>query len=230
MLAGMARPGFGSVLFGWIGAAAAAFVAMFEADATDDFAGWIPVMVAVQLPVFFALRRGAAGGHGCDHDHDHGHAADCPARHEVLPEPPLRGARRWAVALPAALAGAMGVFWTALAVGNLIWEPQFLELRPLMLATVAGFAAVIAAGVGFARILWRLPHPRGTRRVLLVVAALGAAGLAAVGLSFGQASRSIDPGAWLVVAVPILWVIPLWLLTAVEPPRDPAIPRAVVSR
>ncbi|HWO17878.1 MAG TPA: hypothetical protein VNO30_03855, partial [Kofleriaceae bacterium] len=126
--------------------------------------------------------------------------------------------------------GSMAVFWAGLAIGNLVWKPQFLELRPLFLGTVAGLAALIAAGVAFARVLWRLPHPRGARRVLLAVVVLGAIGLATMAVSFGQARRHLDPGAWLVVAVPILWVIPLWLLTAVAPRREPAIPRAAVSR
>jgi hypothetical protein len=206
------------VLFGWLCAAAAAFVALFELDATDDYVGWIPVLVAVQLPAFLALRHGAAGGDG----HDPGR----PARHEAL----LQGGRRWALVVPAAVAGGGGLSFVVLSIGQMIWKPGFLELRPHLLAMIAGIAAMIAAMVAFGRILRRLPHPRGARRVLLAVAALGVAGLAAMALPLGRASWRFDLGAWLVVALPVLWVIPLWLLTAVGPPRDPPIPRAVVSR
>ena len=218
MLAGMAWPAFGSVVFGWLCAAAAAFVALFEIDATDDYVGWIPAMVVVQLPAFLALRRGAAGGDD--------HAPGCPERHEAS----LRGNRRWALAVPAAITGASGVFFVVLAIGQMIWKPAFLEFRPALLAMGVGIAAMVAAVVVFGRILRRLPHPRGARRVLLAVTALGAAGLAAMALPFGKAGWRFDLGAWLVVALPVLWVIPLWLLTAVGPPREPAIPRAVVSR
>ena len=220
MLDGMARPAFDSVVFSWLCATVAAFVALFEFDATDDFAGWLPVMVSVQAPAFLALRRGGPAG-GDDRD-DPGSTARSEA--------PLRGARRWALALPAALAASMAMFWVGLAIGNRVWKPQFLELRPLFLGAVAGLVALITAGVAFARVLWQLPHPRGARGVLLAVAILGAIGLAAMAVSFGQSRRHLDPGAWLVVAVPILWVIPLWILTPLAPRREPAIPRAAVSR
>jgi hypothetical protein len=218
MLGGMTRPGFGSVLFGWLCAAVVAFGVLFEIDATDDYVGWIPAMIAVQLPAFLVLRRGAAGGH----DHDPG----CPARHEAS----IQGDRRWALVVPAAIASGAGVFFVVLSIGQMIWKPAFLEFRPFLLAMCAGIAAMVAAVVAFGRILRRLPHPRGARRVLLAVTALGAAGLAAMALPFGKAGWRVDPGAWLVVALPVLWVIPLWILTAIEPAREPAIPRAVVSR
>jgi hypothetical protein len=93
---------------------------------------------------------------------------------------------------------------------------------------IAGLVALIVAGARFSRLLRDLPHPRGARRVLLGVTALGAAGIAAVGLRFGAPRGS--QAAWLVVAVPVLWTIPLWILLALEPRPEPPLPRVIVSR
>ena len=204
----MKRSAFGLVIVGWICAAGAAFVALFDHGTTDDYAGWIPVVVAMQVPVLLALRGKTA------------------AKREVL----LAGARRWAVVVPAALVAAMGVFWTAGSLGSLVWEPKFLELRPLLLATVAGFVAIIVAAVGFARVFERRPHPRGLRTVLLVVTALGVAGVGMMAMPFVGRARIREAGQWLVVGLPLLWVMPLWLLSALEPRPEPPIPRVIVAR
>ena len=200
----MARPAFGLVLVGWLCAAGAAFLAMFDRSATDDMAGWVPVTVVMQVPAFLVLRAGRR-------------------------EAPLAGARRWALALPAALAAGVGVFWTMVAIGFLIWKPGFLELRPMLLGLGAGFAVLIAAGIGFGRVLRDVGHPRGARHVLLVVTALGAVGLAAMVLRFAGTARA-HPAEWIVVALPVLWVLPLWLLLALVPPPESPLPPAIVSR
>src|SRR5689334_8820113 len=114
MLGGMERPAFSWVLVGWLCAAGAAFVTLFGMDATDDYAGWVPVIVVVQLPAFLALRP-------------------------PWPVGTLSGARRWALVLPAALVTGMGVFWTMVPIGFLIWAPAWLEFRPLLLGLGAGF-------------------------------------------------------------------------------------------
>jgi len=199
----MARSAFGPVFVGWLCATGAAFVALFGIDVADDYAWWIPLMVAVQVPALLALRPGPR-------------------------EAPLSGERRWGLALPAGLIAGVGAFWTAGTIGCLIWKPVFLEFRPLLLALGAGLAAVIAAGIAFSRMLRRDPHPRGARRVLVAVTAIGAAGVLAMALPSGRAARPPDAAAWIGIAMPVLWVIPLWLLLALEPPPEPPIPRASV--
>lgn len=199
----MERPAFSWVLVGWLCAAAAAFVALFRMDATDDYAGWVPVIVVVQVPAFLALRP-------------------------PWPEGTPSGARRWGLALPAALVTGMAVFWTMVPIGYVIWKPEWLEFRPLLLGLGVGLVAMIVAGVGFGRRLRAVPHPRSTRLVLIVVTALGAIGLGAMALRLGGSMK--DPALWLVVGVPVLWAAPLWLLLALEPPREPPIPRVIVSR
>lgn len=202
----MKRSAFRSVLVGWLCAAGAAFYAMFDHGTTDDYAGWIPVVVVLQIPAFVALRPGATEG----------------------PLAPLPGGRRWALMLTAALAAAMGVFWIAGCIGNAIWEPKFLELRPLGLAACAALGGVIAAAIGFAWILRGAPHPRGARRVLLVVTGLGMAGVGAMAMPFLGRMRIHDVGQLLVVGLPLVWTCPLWLLLVLEPPPEPPIPRASV--
>jgi hypothetical protein len=122
----------------------------------------------------------------------------------------------------------MAVFWTMVPIGFLIWKPEWLEFRPLLLGLGVGLVAMIVAGVGFGRRLRAVPHPRSTRLVLIVVTALGAIGLGAMALRLGGSMK--DPALWLVVGVPVLWAAPLWLLLALEPPREPPIPRVIVSR
>jgi hypothetical protein len=208
MLGWMKQSAFGLVIVGWICAAGAAFLALFDCCTTDDYAGWIPVVVAMQVPAFFALRGKTV------------------AKREAL----LAGARRWVVVPPAAIVAAMGVFWTTGSIGSLIWEPKFLELRPLLLATVAGFVAIIVAAVAFARVLGSAPYPRGLRTVLLVVTALGVAGVGAMAMPFLGRARIHEAGEWLLVGIPLLWVIPLWLLVALESKPEPPIPRVIVAR
>lgn len=208
MLGPMKPSAFGLVIVGWICAAGAAFLALFDRGATDDYAGWIPVVVAMQVPAFLALRGKTV------------------VRREEL----RAGARRWAVVVPAALVAAMGVFWTVGSLGSLIWEPKFLELRPVMLAMIAGLVAIVVAAVGFGRVLERHPHPRGARTVLLVVTALGVAGVGAMAMPFVGRARIREAGEWLVVGLPLLWVMPLWLLSAIEPRPEPPIPRVIVAR
>jgi hypothetical protein len=196
----MARPAFGLVLVGWLCAAGAAFAALFDIDSTDDYAGWVFAVVAVQLPAIVAL---------------------WPVRREALPR-----ALRLALALSAALVTGVAVFWMTVPIGTLIWKPAWLEFRPALLGLSVGLVAVIVAGVKFVRFLGRTPHPLGARRVLLVVGALGAAGAGALALRFGVAARP----EWLVVAVPVAWALPLYLLAVLQPPPEPRIPRAAVAR
>lgn len=199
----MTRPAFGWVLVGWLCAAGAAFAAMFDHNATDDFAGWILVIVVLQLPAFLALRPS--------------------------PDTPFTGSRRWGLALPAALAAGIGVFWLLVPIGFLIWEPTWLEFRPMLLALACGLIAMFAAGSGFGRMLRELAHPRGTRQVLLAVTALGAAGAGSMALRFGEAA-DLYGAEWIIVALPLLWTLPLWILLALRPPHEPPIPRVIVSR
>ena len=207
----MERPAFGWVLVGWLCLAGAGFLALFQLDATDDFAGWIPVTVAVQVPAFLALYPAPPGPAGL---------------HRRLTF--SAGVRRWGLALPAALVAGIGVFWTMVPIGCLIWEPTWLELRPMLLALGVGFVAVIAAGAGFGQILRDIPHPRGTRFVLLVVTGLGVVGVGSMALRFGTSARY--QAEWLVVAIPVIWALPLWGLHVLEPPPESPIPRAIVSR
>lgn len=215
----MKRPAFGLVIVGWLCAAGAAFLALLERDATDDYAGWIPAVVALQLPALFALASGASGTPG---------ASGPPGAAGEPPPPPLSAARRWALIVPATLAAAAAAFWAAGAVGAMIWAPELAEVRPLLLALAAGIAALIAGPIAFARILREAPHRRGVRRVLLGVTAAAAAGVAAPLLLFARARRSDDPAAWLAIGAPALWVLPLWLALAVEPAPPPRIPRVIV--
>jgi len=202
------RSAYRLVLVGWLCAAGAAFYAMFDHGTTDDYSGWIPAVVVLQVPGFVALRPWAT-------ETEEGRV-------------PMPGGRRWALMLTAALAAAVGVFWIAGCVGSAIWEPKFLELRPLLLAGCAGLAGVFAAAIGFARILRHAPHPRGARRVLLVVTGLGVAGVGAMAMPFLGRMRINDVGELLLVGLPLVWACPMWLLLALEPPPEPPIPRASV--
>jgi hypothetical protein len=192
------RPAFGLMLVGWLCVAGAAFVALFDHHATDDYAGWVPATVAVQVPAILAI---------------------WPSRRASR----LAGARRWALALPAALVTGIAAFWLTMPIGTLMGS-SLLAFAPLLL----GLMAVIAAGVGFARILRDVPHPRGARLVLLVVIAVGAAGVGATALWFGDAVGT-DAALWLVVVAPVAWALPLRLLVALEPPKEPPIPRVIVA-
>jgi hypothetical protein len=196
----MARPAFGLVLVGWLCAAGAAFAALFDLDATDDYAGWVFVVVALQVPAIVAL---------------------WPVRREALPR-----ALRLALALSAALVTGVAVFWVAVPIGYLIWKPAWLELRPALLGLVVGLVAAVAAGVKFVPILGAVPHPIGARFVVLVVAVLGMAGATAMVLRFGVTAQP----DWLAVAIPVAWALPLYFLAALQPRPEPPIPRAAVAR
>ncbi|HSK04449.1 MAG TPA: hypothetical protein VK932_24510 [Kofleriaceae bacterium] len=191
----MARPAFGLVLVGWLCAAGAAFLALFDLAATDDYAGWVPAIVALQVPAIVAL---------------------WPVRREKLP-----AGLRLALALPAALVAGFAVF--------LLTMPLLMTRLPDLLAFLPlgfGLAAVVVAAVTFGRILEREPHPRGARRVLVVVAVLGAAGAGMTTLWLGP----VPEPEWLVVAVPVAWALPLYLLATLQPRPEPPIPRAAVAR
>ncbi len=196
----MMRSAFGLVLVGWLCAAGAAFVALFDRDVTDDLAGWIPVVVAAQLPGIVAL---------------------WPSRRETL-----SGALKWTLGLMAALVAGVAVFWLTVPIGYLIWKPAWLELRPALLGLVVGLVGAVAAGVKFVPILGAVPHPIGARFVVLVVGVLGMAGATAMVLRFGVTAQP----DWLAVAVPVAWALPLYLLATLEPPPEPPIPRAAVAR
>jgi hypothetical protein len=193
----MARPAFGLVLVGWLCAAGAAFLVLFDHDATDDYAGWVLAIVVAQAPAILAL---------------------WPSPSATLTD----ARRRRALVFPAALVAGVAVFWLTLPILLLVRMWSFLALSPL----VSALAAVIVGYVRFGRILDRLPHPRGARRVLLEVAAVGGAGAAAAALWFDPLGQP----EWLAVAVPVAWALPLYLLASLQPLPEPPIPRAAVAR
>jgi hypothetical protein len=143
-------------------------------------------------------------------------------------ERPLSAGRRWALIPSAALCAGAGAFWAAGALGVFLWEPTLGELRPVLMAYGAGIVGLIGGVIGFARIFRGAPHPRGVRCVLLAVTAIGAAGVVGPLLLASRVRGLVEPIVWLAVGAPVLWAVPLWLLVAIEPRREPRIPRVVV--
>lgn len=169
----------------WVGIATGMFLSLFELDATDDYAGWIIVMIALQIPAYLTVVTAA-------------------------PDQSFGWGRAFALAIPAALMVALAAFFVGGIVGIAIWRPVPFELRPYALglgAAVVGLALGLARHV---RMVRRVPYPRGARGVLARVTIAGLIAVIAVATRWSEASR--EPGLWLAVVTPVLWTVPLWLV------------------
>jgi len=169
----------------WLGLSTGMFLYFLGVDATDDYAGWIVAVVAVQVPPYTAIVTARAGQ-------------------------PLGTGRALAVGIPAGLVGALGVFFVLAVVGLTIWPPVPFEFRPYALGLGAGAIALVIGVVKYVSRLRRAPSPRAARSVLGQVLFEGVLGAIAVATRWSDAAR--DPGIWLVVLVPMLWTMPLWWL------------------
>ena len=133
---------------------------------------------------------------------------------------PLSVGRRVALVLPTALWVGMCWFLLVGAIGSRIWRDAFDFTGPI-LGLLAGLASAIAFGIVFGRD--RRPHPRGARAVLLVHLITACV----VGVPAALVGRNVDPGLYVVIAVPIAWPLPL-LLACRKRPSEPPVPVARV--
>lgn len=190
---GVHRPFVIAIAVAWIAIAAGLFLYFFDRRDTDDYAGWIIVLVVVQAPAFASLISAKI-------------------------DEPFGIGRALAFSIPASLAIAFAIFFLVVVLAKLIWPPAFLEFRPLILAGAVTIVVFVASLVRATRMLLRRAHPNAVRQILLAVAIAGSIGVVAVATDY-RALRG-DLGIWLVVAIPLLWPLPLAVL-ARRPQRLP---------
>lgn len=167
----------------WIVLCGAAFVTLFSIPETDDVAGFVLAMLALQIPPFLALAGAPDGA-------------------------PLSGARSVALAVPAAVVGAVVAFFVVGVVAARIFRGD-LDLTPIFLAMGATLIGCLGSGLVVGFYVNARPHPLGARRVLTWVAI---ASLLAGAIVMSVAIRR-DAAVGVVMGVPVLWCVPLLLVT-----------------
>ena len=192
-----------AVVIASLGVTIGLFLYFFGRSDTDDYAGWVFAIWGLQLPMYLATVT-ASG------------------------EQPLGTGRAVAIALPSSIASAFGLFIFGVVVGSKLWEPRFLDLRPLLVAGCAGVATLAVMPVWAIRLLRRVAHPQGLTRVLVVttVAGILGAGIVAMDANIGSG----DVGLWLAILAPLAFTVPSWLVRTSHPASPPPIaPSRVVS-
>lgn len=179
------------------------FVSCWRDEVLDDFSGWIPVVLLLQLPAI-------------------------PIAAHAATELPGALPRGWRLACACSLGLVTGfsVFFFCAIAGERLWHGDFFDFRAVYNGFLMGVIAMIATVVRFARRLRDQPHPRALRRGLLELIAVGLAVVALVLHGEGRAFFGTGmrmTGKLLLVALPFLWMAPLWLLM----PRRAGPPRAV---
>jgi len=188
------------VAVAWTCAAAAAYWYFFGRDDTDDYAGWLIVVYALQLPVYLAVVTAPRGRE-------------------------LGTGRALAVALPAGLVTGDALMWAALVIGLTLWPDTDFELRPLLIGLVTGVVGVVTSAVGFVLVLRGRPHPRGYAAVLAIVTAAGAASVLFMFLVLSSLLGDV-PGSWILILAPLEFVVPLWMVVRSHPAEPPPVPAA----
>lgn len=191
----------------WLFVSIGLFVYCLQDDALDDFAGWIPAVLVLQLPALPIAAHAATDEPG------------------ALP-------RGWriACAISLGLVTAFSVFFCCLIVGRRIWHSDFIEVRPLQNGLLMGAVALIVTSVRFSIRMRQRPHPLALRRGLLELLAVALAFVALVAYEEGSGFVETalgNRGQLLLVAVPFLWMAPLWLLMPRRPRPGP--PRATLQ-
>lgn len=187
------------VLALWFVVTTGVFYFCVEDDQLDDLAGWIPVVIVLQLPAFPAA-----------------------AFRALHPAAPLPAGRAVAFAISLAIATAYTCFLLFTLVGSWIWKPRFFELRPVFLGFCMGVIALVTMLVRGLGRLRKLPHPDAARRSLLEL--LGGNAVLWLVLASGAGTMILNAAAWFLIVLPLFWMAPLWLLL----PRRPAVPGAVI--
>lgn len=167
----------------WTMLCGAAFVTLFSIAETDDVAGFVLAMLALQVPPFLALAGAPDGA-------------------------PLSGARSAAIAVPAAFVGAYVAFFVVGVVAARIFRSP-LDLTPIFLAMGATLLGCLGSGLAAGFYVHARPHPFGARRVLTLFAI---ASLLAGAIVMSVAIRR-DAAIGVVMGVPLLWCVPLLLVT-----------------
>lgn len=147
----MERPRVIAALGGYLLACAGALALLWSADATDDYAGWVPATVLLALPAVLALLSA-----------------------------PLRP-RHWqaaALAIPAGCFAGGAVVSAAALGGSLVGlSPRVLSFDLLAVIVVGGPIVSLGATVGLWRYLRERPLRAGAASIVKLVALLGAGAL-----------------------------------------------------
>ncbi|MBP6628192.1 MAG: hypothetical protein KBG28_11435 [Kofleriaceae bacterium] len=184
----------------WVCLVGATFVALFARADTDDYAGWVLVVLAAQVAPAIGL-----------------------ARDRARPRPSWLTAV--SVGVVAGLAVAWGLFMIMAMAFVAAGDPRAdsaLELGLLGLCVVAGVIWAVT-GPFFMR---RAPHPASVQRGLVVTALVG---LVALLMTMLAADGVPWVELVLGVALPLAWAAPLLLWLRVLRPV-PATPRARLVR
>ncbi|MEZ4364514.1 MAG: hypothetical protein R3B48_30335 [Kofleriaceae bacterium] len=194
---------FGTLLVAWLLIVGAMFVYCWNDPALDDFSGWLPTVVVLQLPAIWALwraQRGAPRGNACT----------------IL------------FTISASLMTALGVLAALTPVWAWAWDAQWHAQEPSVVGAIAltlgGLGALLLALFSLPGILYDwLSQPDGERQVLSIVRL---AGIVAVGvqlLVLAITGTNLEPGLWLVMSLPLIWVAPLLMMSR----RPSATPVAI---
>lgn len=174
----------------WTMLCGAGFVTLFSIPETDDVAGFVFAVLALQLPAFFALAWARDGE-------------------------PLSAGRSVAVAIPAAIVGAFAAFFVFGLVASAFFH-DFGDLTAGFLAFGASLLGCVGSGLVVGLYLPRRPHPIGARRVLTWFSIANLVG----GVVVMVVARRRDAALGVIMAMPLAWCVPLLLLTrrkAAEP-------------
>lgn len=184
-----------ALLVAWLCLIAGLTSAVFGSRELDDYVGFVPATAVIQIPAFLALIRAPF-------------------------DQPFGRGRALALALPAALLIAFAAFWFAAEIGIVVWGRAPFQFNPLFLGACSAIVAFAWSSVLFTRSLTRRLHPVAARRILISVALAACA--AAIMLLTDWAAVMREPAIWLIVALPVVWTLPLWLMLRVPPPIPPA--------
>lgn len=195
------RPGAGlRRAFAFVGlcmyllAIAGAFVWLWSAPETDDYAGWLPTTALLSIPAVLAILADRARP-------GHLHAST--------------------VAIPAGLAFCCAGLCLMLLVASLIAQKYAMGL---MFATLGGPVSGVVFTVVAWRYLLRQPLRLGAVRVLAVVAAANVVSLLTFAPAWWASpterdalERSIDMTFMLLGVLPLVWALPLMIAVAAGP-------------
>jgi hypothetical protein len=176
-----------TLVVAWTMLCGAGFMTLFSFPETDDVAGFVFAVLALQVPAFLALGSARDGEE-------------------------LSAARSVAVAIPAAIVGAFAAFFVFGSVAAAFFH-DFGDLTAVFLAFGASLLGCVGSGLVVGLYLPRRPHPLGARRVLTWFAIASLVG----GVVVMVVARRREAALGVVMAMPLAWCVPLLLVTRRSP-------------